>query len=62
LRKGWVETNLAKLNLVAYLEKVIYWYLDCGDHHIGFAGVKCKDCGLEYLLAFSSKRRHFYPS
>ena len=46
----------------AYLEKVIYRYLDCGDLHNGFARVKCKDCGHEYLLAFSCKRRHFCPS
>ena len=45
-----------------YLEKVIYRYLDCGDLHNGFARVKCKDCGHEYLLAFSCKRRHFCPS
>ncbi|MGZ3592514.1 MAG: transposase zinc-binding domain-containing protein [Syntrophales bacterium] len=25
----------------------------------GFALVKCKDCGHEYLLSFSCKRRHF---
>ncbi len=24
--------------------------------------MKCKDCGHEYLLAFSCKRRHFCPS
>jgi ribosomal protein S27E len=45
-----------------YLEKVVYRYLDCGDLHNGFARVKCKDCGHEYLLAFSCKRRHFCPS
>ena len=45
-----------------HLEKVIYRYLDCGDLHNGFARVKCKDCGHEYLLAFSCKRRHFCPS
>ena len=28
----------------------------------GFARVRCKDCGHEYLLAFSCKRRHFCPS
>jgi hypothetical protein len=28
----------------------------------GFARVKCKDCGHEYLPAFSCKRRHFCPS
>jgi hypothetical protein len=42
-----------------YIEKVIYRYLDCGDLSHGFARVKCKDCGHEYLLAFSCKRRHF---
>ena len=36
-----------------YLEKVIYRYLDCGDLHNGFARVKCKDCGHEYLLALT---------
>jgi ribosomal protein S27E len=45
-----------------YVEKVIYRYLECGDLHNGFARVKCKDCGHEYLLAFSCKRRHFCPS
>ncbi|MCP4260190.1 MAG: hypothetical protein GY774_22135, partial [Planctomycetes bacterium] len=24
--------------------------------------IKCEDCGHEYLLAFSCKRRHFCPS
>jgi hypothetical protein len=28
----------------------------------GFARIKCEDCGHEYLLAFSCKRRHFCPS
>jgi hypothetical protein len=41
---------------------VIYRYLDCGILHNGFARVRCKDCGHEYLLAFSCKRRHFCPS
>ena len=45
-----------------YIEKMICRYLDCGDLHNGFARVKCKDCGHEYLLAFSCKRRHFCPS
>jgi hypothetical protein len=45
-----------------YTLDVIYRYLDCGDLHNGFARVKCKDCGHEYLLAFSCKRRHFCPS
>ncbi len=45
-----------------YIEKVIYRYLDCGDLSHGFARVRCNDCGHEYLLAFSCKRRHFCPS
>jgi len=45
-----------------YVMDVIRRYLDCGDLHFGFARVKCKDCGHEYLLAFSCKRRHFCPS
>ena len=28
----------------------------------GFARVRCDNCGQEYLLAFSCKRRHFCPS
>ena len=45
-----------------YVKQVIYRYLDCGILHNGFARVKCGDCGHEYLLAFSCKRRHFCPS
>jgi hypothetical protein len=36
--------------------------LDCGVLHNGFARVRCGECGHEYLLAFSCKRRHFCPS
>jgi hypothetical protein len=39
-----------------------YRYLDCGILQNGFARVRCGDCGHEYLLAFSCKRRHFCPS
>ena len=45
-----------------YVTDVIQRYLDCGDLHFGFARVKCEDCGHEYLLAYSCKRRHFCPS
>ncbi|MCG6533849.1 MAG: transposase zinc-binding domain-containing protein [Syntrophales bacterium LBB04] len=37
-------------------------FIDCGILHNGFARVRCGDCGHEYLLAFSCKRRHFCPS
>jgi hypothetical protein len=45
-----------------YVKNVIYRYLDCGILKNGFARVSCSDCGHEYLLAFSCKRRHFCPS
>ena len=45
-----------------YLRSVIYRYLDCGILRNGFARVRCAECGHEYLLAFSCKRRHFCPS
>jgi ribosomal protein S27E len=45
-----------------YVRQVIYRYLDCGILHNGFARVKCRGCGHEYLLASSCKRRHFCPS
>jgi len=45
-----------------YVRKVIYCYLDCGVLHNGFARLKCNNCGYEYLLALSCKRRHFCPS
>jgi len=46
----------------SYVRDVIYRYLDCGDLNCGFARVRCDQCGHEYLLAFSCKRRHFCPS
>ncbi|MGA3084852.1 MAG: transposase zinc-binding domain-containing protein [Thermodesulfobacteriota bacterium] len=44
------------------VRKVMEGYLDCGNLLNGFARIKCEDCGHEYLLAFSYKRRHFCPS
>lgn len=42
--------------------EVLDKFLDCGDLHHGFARVRCPDCRLEYLLAFSCKTRGFCPS
>ena len=42
--------------------EVIYRYLDCGDLHCGFARVRCMQCGHEFLVGFSCKRRHLCPS
>ena len=30
---------------------VIYKYLNCGDLHMGFARVRCEECGHGYLLS-----------
>jgi hypothetical protein len=45
-----------------YVTDAIYRYLECSDLHFGFARVRCDQCGHEYLLAHSCKRRHFCPS
>jgi len=45
-----------------HVKQVMERYLDCGNLLNGFARIKCEDCGHEYLLAFSCKRRHFCPS
>ena len=46
----------------AHVTDVIYQYLDCADLHCGFARIRCQQCGHEFLLAFSCKRRQFCPS
>ncbi|MCP4747924.1 MAG: IS3 family transposase [Desulfobacteraceae bacterium] len=43
------------------MEPAFHCRLDCGHLHCGFARVKCMECGHEYLLAFSCKRRQFCP-
>jgi len=37
--------------------RVIDGFLECGDLACGFARVRCPDCGNEYLLPYSCKRR-----
>ena len=44
------------------IPKVVMKFLDCGDLVQGFARVRCKHCGHEYLLAFSCKGRWFCPA
>lgn len=63
LERIWDDKYAARFEFWReYVLKVIYQYLECGDLHFGFARVKCEECGHEYLLAFSCKRRHFCPS
>ncbi|MEN8209806.1 MAG: transposase zinc-binding domain-containing protein, partial [Candidatus Fermentibacteria bacterium] len=44
------------------IDEVVEKCLQCGDPHYGFARIRCKDCGAEYLRAFSCKCRGFCPS
>jgi len=44
-----------------YFKQVICRYLDYGVLKNGFARVRCEECGHEYLLGHSCKRRHFNP-
>ena len=46
----------------ACVGQVMLRYLDCGDLKNGFSRIRCEECGHEYLLSFSCKRRHFCPS
>ena len=43
-------------------DEVVDKYLRCGDPHYGFARIRCKECGAEYLRAFSCKCRGFCTS
>ncbi len=43
-------------------DEVVIKYLQCGDPRYGFARIRCKECGAEYLRAFSCKCRGFCPS
>jgi len=44
------------------IPRVVNKFLDCGDLVHGFARIRCKQCGHEYLLAFSCKGRWFCPA
>ena len=43
--------------LPGYVERDFRKYLDCGILARGFARARCKDCGEDYLIAFSCKAR-----
>ena len=44
------------------IRETVYKYLGRGDLKQGFARVRCRECGHEYLLAYSCKRRYFCTS
>jgi ribosomal protein S27E len=48
--------------LPRYVEDEFEAYLKCGLLEHGFLRVKCDSCQAEKLVAFSCKRRCFYPS
>jgi len=48
--------------LPGYVERDFRKYLDCGILARGFARARCKDCGDDYLIAFSCKARGACPS
>jgi hypothetical protein len=41
------------------IRETVYKYLGCGDLKQGFARLRCRECGHEYLRAYSCKRRYF---
>ena len=45
-----------------FVDDVVERYLDCGRFEAGFARVKCRDCGDEFLVATSCQLRGFCPS
>ena len=57
----WRAVRMAIRVLCPYFEQVICRYLDYGVLKNGFARVRCEECGHEYLLGHSFKRRHFNP-
>jgi hypothetical protein len=48
--------------LPGYVERDFRKYLDCGILARGFARARCKNCGHDYLIAFSCKARGACPS
>ncbi|MBP6219331.1 MAG: transposase zinc-binding domain-containing protein, partial [Oligoflexales bacterium] len=42
--------------------KALWSFLECGVLAYGFIRLKCEDCTMEHLVAFSCKKRGFCPS
>ena len=47
---------------LAFLDRVVHSYEDCGVYSSGCARVRCPECRAEYLVAFSCQSRMFCPS
>ncbi len=48
--------------LPGYVERDFRKYLECGILAHGFARARCRDCGEDFLVAFSCKARGACPS
>jgi ribosomal protein S27E len=48
--------------LPRHVAREFHEYLECGRLENGFLRVRCEDCHLEHLVAFSCKRRGFCPT
>jgi hypothetical protein len=63
-----LETFLAQVELETgaglpeFLKEEFDAFLDCGILARGFLRLRCADCAYEKLVAFSCKRRGFWPS
>ncbi len=60
----WLERHLdcEGFNVPDRIETEFRSYLECGILAYGFMRARCGDCGHNFLLAFSCKRRGLCPS
>jgi len=58
----WLEERSYRNELPGFIEKEFRSYLRCGILAYGFARAHCKECGHDFLVAFSCKGRGFCPS
>ncbi len=49
-------------SLPGYVQREFDDYLKCGRLEHGFLRLRCDSCHAEHLVAFSCKRRGFFPS
>ena len=60
----WLERHLDRegFSVPNRIEAEFRSYLECGILAFGFMRARCGDCGHDFLLAFSCKRRGLCPS
>ncbi|MBF0275771.1 MAG: transposase zinc-binding domain-containing protein, partial [Nitrospinae bacterium] len=52
-RYGWLKQETMN---------AVYSFLDCGIPENGVARIRCGDCGNDYFIAFSCRKRNVCPS